>query len=228
MSRAERLLDLMQCLRRRKYPVAGAELAVELGVSLRTVYRDIASLQAQGAVIEGEAGVGYVLRPGFTLPPMMFSEEELEAIALGTRWVAERAGSGLGGAAQDAFAKIAAVLPPDLRRKLEGSTLLVGPCERNAFDEGDFALIRTAIRSERKLRIRYRDEKGNESTRVIWPFALGFFERVQLVIAWCELRQSFRSFRADRVLSVTPLEEACPRPRAALMREWRQVEGIPE
>lgn len=228
MSRAERLLELMECLRRRKYPVAGATLAAELGVSLRTVYRDIASLQSQGAHIEGEPGLGYVLRPGFTLPPLMFSEEEIEAIALGTRWVADRAGSSLGGAARDALAKIAAVLPTELRRKLESSTLLVGPCERKAFDDQDFLKIRTAIRSEHKLRITYRDEKGNESARVIWPFALGFFERVQLVVAWCELRQGFRSFRADRLLSVLALEEVYPRRKEVLLHEWRQAEGIPE
>lgn len=225
-SRAERLLELMQCLRRRTYPVRGADLAAELGVSLRTVYRDIAALQAQGAVIDGEAGVGYVLRPGFTLPPLMFSEEELEAIALGTRWVAQRAGSSLGRAAHDAFARIAAVLPPDLRCKLEGSTLLVGPVDGAAFDEADFARIRTAIRAERKLHIRYRDEKGAETDRVIWPFAVGFFERVHLVVAWCERRQAFRSFRADRVLEVTPLEDRTPRRRAALLQDWRQAEGI--
>lgn len=228
MSRAERLLELMQCLRRRKYPVPGATLAAELGVSLRTVYRDIASLQSQGAHIEGEPGLGYVLRPGFTLPPLMFSEEEIEAIALGARWVADRAGSSLGGAARDALAKIAAVLPAELRRKLETSTLLVGACERKAFDDQDFLKIRTAIRFERKLSITYRDEEGNESARVVWPFALGFFERVQLVVAWCELRQGFRSFRADRLLSVAALEEVYPRRRDALLHEWRQAEGIPE
>jgi len=226
MSRAERLLDLLQCLRRYKYPVAGAVLAAELGVSLRTVYRDIASLQMQGALIEGEAGIGYVLRPGFTLPPLMFSEEEIEAIALGTRWVAERTDSSLGNAAQNALAKISAVLPADLLRKLEASTLIIGSSGRELFDEQDIFLIRNAIRSERKVSIIYRDEKGSESTRIIWPFALGFFERVQLVVAWCELRQGFRHFRADRLLEVTMLEQPYPRRRHILLKEWKQTDGV--
>lgn len=114
MSRAQRLLDLIQILRRHRRPVAGAALASELGVSLRTLYRNVASLQAQGADIAGEAGLGYVLRPGFTLPPLMFNVEEIEALALGSRWVAARADSPLAGAARNALAKIAAVLPADL------------------------------------------------------------------------------------------------------------------
>jgi predicted DNA-binding transcriptional regulator YafY len=111
MSRAERLLQLMQALRRHRFPVSGASLASERRVSLRTLYRDIDSLQAQGAMIDGEAGVGYVLRPGFMLPPLMFSEEEIEALVLGSRWVADRGDSQLGDAARNAISKIAAVFP---------------------------------------------------------------------------------------------------------------------
>ena len=113
--RAQRLLDLIQVLRRHRQPVTGAALADELGVSLRTLYRDIATLQAQGATIDGEPGIGYVLRPGFMLPPLMFSEDEIAALVLGSRWVADRADTPLGMAASNALAKIAAVLPPDLR-----------------------------------------------------------------------------------------------------------------
>src|SRR5262245_23635780 len=106
MSRAQRLLDLIQVLRRHRFPVRGAALARELGVSLRTLYRDIEALKAQGARIDGEAGVGYVLRPGFMLPPLMFSEDEIEALVLGSRWVASRADAPLGKAARNALAKI--------------------------------------------------------------------------------------------------------------------------
>src|SRR5258707_9367578 len=127
MSRAERLLDLIQILRRHRQPVSGQALADELDISLRTLYRDIASLQGQGAGIEGEAGVGYILKPGFMLPPLMFSEEEIEALVLGGRWVARRTDEPLGKAARNALAKIAAVLPDDLKRGLETSTLLIGP-----------------------------------------------------------------------------------------------------
>src|SRR5262249_3586992 len=121
LSRAERLLRLIELLHRHRYPVSGGALAADLGISLRTVYRDIASLQAQGARTDGEPGVGYVLRPGFMLPPLMFSTEELEALVLGSRWVSERGDSALGEAARNALAKIAAVLPGDLRHDIDAS-----------------------------------------------------------------------------------------------------------
>ncbi len=112
MSRTHRLFDLMQALRRHRKPVSGAALAREAGVSLRTLYRDIAALQALGAEIDGEPGLGYVLRPGFLLPPLMLSAAEIEALALGAQWVARRTDEGLSQAARNAMAKIAAVLPP--------------------------------------------------------------------------------------------------------------------
>src|SRR5215467_2034589 len=127
MSRAERLLDLIQVLRRYRQPVSGQRLADELGISIRTLYRDIATLQGQGAAIDGEAGLGYVLRPGFMLPPLMFTEEEIEALVLGCRWVSERADTPLGDAAHNAIAKIVAVLPDDMRDGADAAGLLVGP-----------------------------------------------------------------------------------------------------
>ena len=127
MTRAARLLDLLQRLRSHRHPVSGAELAAGLGISLRTLYRDIATLQAQGARIDGAPGLGYLLREGFLLPPLMFTVEELEALSLGTRWVAERGDPRLGAAARDALARIAAVLPAPLRHELDSSALLVGP-----------------------------------------------------------------------------------------------------
>lgn len=217
----------MQCLRRHRCPVSGATLAVELGVSLRTLYRDIASLQAQGARIDGEAGVGYVLRPGFMLPPLMFSEDEIEALVLGSRWVAARAGARLGEAARNAIAKIGAVLPADLRHELDASALLVGPGEPIAVGDQELARIRQAIRNERKLEIRYRDLQGSESTRTIWPFALGFFDRVRVVVGWCELRQAIRHFRTDQIIRLSVLDTRYPRRRQALLKDWRLSEGIP-
>src|SRR6185369_13561228 len=124
MSRTERLLDLLQLLRRHRSPISGATLASELGVSLRSLYRDIATLRGQGADIEGEPGLGYVLRPGFTLPPLMFSTDELEALVLGTSWVKGQADdTRLSAAAANVLAKVSAVLPADLRRELEANTL---------------------------------------------------------------------------------------------------------
>ncbi len=226
MSRAERLLDLIQTLRRHRRPVSGHVLAGELGVSLRTLYRDIATLQAQGAQIDGEPGVGYLLRPGFVLPPLMFSEEEIEALVLGSRWVAERGDHRLGAAARNALAKIAAVLPADLREDLDASALLVGPGESIAAGDAELAAIRRAIRTERKVGITYRDGKESQSQRTIWPFALGFFDRARVVVAWCELRQAIRHFRTDRILALTVTETRYPRRRQALLKEWREVEGI--
>src|SRR5271168_1352979 len=131
MSRAERLLSLIEILHRRRAPVSGAKLAEELGVSLRSLYRDIATLQGQGATIEGEAGVGYILKPGFLLPPLMFSEPEIEAIVLGSRWVAQRGDGELSTAARNALAKILTVLPADLRCQAELSALIVAPASRS-------------------------------------------------------------------------------------------------
>jgi predicted DNA-binding transcriptional regulator YafY len=227
VSRAKRLLDLLQLLRRHRFPVNGATLAGELGVSLRTLYRDIALLQAQGAGIDGERGLGFVLRPGFMLPPLMFSEDEIEALVLGSRWVADHGGARLASAARNAMAKIGAVLPPDLRNDLDTSALLVGPGEPTAAGDAELDLIRQAIRSEHKLGITYRDPEARQTTRTIWPFALAFFDRVRVVAAWCELRDGYRHFRTDRIVAIRPSQARYPRPRLALLKEWRDVEGIP-
>lgn len=226
MSRSERLLDLLQVLRRHRRPVSGRVLAQELAVSIRTLYRDIATLQAQGAPIQGEAGVGYVLQAGFMLPPLMFSEDEIEALVLGSRWVADRADDRLAAAARNALAKIAAVLPADLRQELDTSALLVGPGACIIADTVDLAVIRTAIRSERKLILSYQDKGGDVSRRTIWPFALGFFDRVRVAVAWCELRQDFRHFRTDRMSDLSATDMRYPRRRQALLKEWRETEGI--
>jgi predicted DNA-binding transcriptional regulator YafY len=228
MSRSQRLLDLIQALRRHRRPVSGAVLANEVGVSLRTLYRDIETLKAQGAHVEGETGIGYVLRPGFMLPPLMFTEEEIEALVLGCRFVSERADTPLGDAACNAIAKIAAVLPEDLRDSLEASNLLIGPGEPTAADDAELASVRAAIRAEQKLLISYADGKGKATKRTIWPFALAFFDRTRVVVAWCELRKDYRHFRTDRIAALEPTHKRYPRRRQALLKEWRALEGIPE
>lgn len=227
MSRTERLFDLIQILRRHRYPVSGNTLAKELSISLRTLYRDISSLQAQGAEIEGEPGVGYILRPGFMLPPLMFSEEEIEALVLGSRWVAQRADNKLKDAAENALAKIASVLPADLRHHLESSGLLIGPGQVLSSSDEETALIRQAIRSEHKLQITYIDLKENESQRTIWPLALGFFDQVRLIIAWCELRQDYRHFRTDKIKTLQIDTTRYPKRRQNLLKEWRKINNIP-
>ena len=209
-------------------PVSGRRLAQETGVSIRTLYRDIVTLQGQGAPIEGEPGLGYVLKPGFMLPPLMFSEEEIEALVLGSRWVADRADGSLATAARDAMAKIVAVLPADLSSRVEDAALIVGPGKHIADGGGlDLAIIRKTIRTERKAAIRYSDGSERVSERTIWPFALSFFDHVRVVLAWCELRQDFRHFRADRIGTFEPSEVRYPRRRQALLKQWREKEGIP-
>ena len=228
MSRTARLLDLMQVLRRHRRPVNGAQLAADLSISLRTLYRDIATLQAQGAAIDGAPGLGYVLRPGFTLPPLMFSADEIEALTLGSRWVAQRSDSRLASAASDAMAKIAAVLPGELRHLLDNSSLLVGPDAAPTANDQHLPLLRDAIRSERKLHMTYQDAKGQPSQRTVWPFALGYFDRVQVLVAWCELRQDQRHFRTDRIVSVDVCDPRLPKRRHQLLADWRERQNIGE
>lgn len=227
MSRTERLFDLLQLLRNHRFPVSGAELAQSLGISLRTLYRDIATLQAQGAEITGEPGLGYVLKPGFMLPPLMFSEDEIEAIVLGSRWVARRTDTQLQNAAQNALAKIASVLPSELRRQLEASGLLIAPGEVKASRDIDLILIRKTIRLEHKLLMHYQDLQDNHSERIIWPLALGFFDTVRIIIAWCELRQDFRHFRTDRIIELKHLAIRYSERRQTLLKKWRSINNIP-
>lgn len=228
LSRTQRLFDLIQILRRHRYPVTGKQLANELDVSLRTLYRDIVTLQAQGASIEGEPGLGYLLRPGFMLPPLMFSEEEIEALVLGSRWVARRTDKKLQLAATNVLAKISAVLPDDLRHQLEYSGLIIGPTKTTIENDDEIeCLCRHAIRKEHKLQMTYIDVKGDESQRVIWPLALGFFEEIHVIVAWCELRLDFRHFRSDRIMQLTQLETRYPERRQVLLKKWHEIRNIP-
>ncbi|WP_233858618.1 helix-turn-helix transcriptional regulator [Paraburkholderia sp. HD33-4] len=226
MSRAERLLQLLQVLRRYRRPVSGQALADELGVSIRTLYRDIASLQAQGAMIEGEPGIGYVMKPGFMLPPIMFRSEELDALVLGMRWVADRCDKTLSSGAPSTLAKIAAVLPTELRRELEESSLLVGAPLTRPTHTISLDLLRAAVRAERKLAMTYVDGSGIHSRRVVWPFALVYFDQARVLMCWCELRADFRNFRSDRILNVEQMEERYPKRRSTLLREWRKLNQV--
>jgi predicted DNA-binding transcriptional regulator YafY len=228
MSRSARLFDLLHLLRSHRRAVSGQVLAQQLGISIRTLYRDIASLQAQGAQIEGEPGVGYLLKPGFVLPPLMFTPEEVESLVLGARWVAQQTDAGLAKAARSALARIAAVLPPEQRHDLEASALLVAihPSGQSA-DQEPLAqtaapeLLRQAVRAERKLHIHYQDAQGAPSQRVVWPFALAYFERARVLMGWCELRQDFRYFRTNRIAHAELQDERYPQRKQALLKAWR-------
>ena len=223
MRRADRLLRLIQILRRHRRPVTGDVMARELEVSLRTVYRDIATLVTDGVPIRGEAGVGYVLGEGYDLPPLMFTTDELEAVMLGLRWVTRRGDKDLARAAQDTVAKIGTVLPEKLKPFLFDAGLLVPPRMQYAPDSIDVAQLRAAIRDGRKATINYRSEEGNETIRTIWPIAVSYFDAQRLIIGWCELRQDFRSFRTDRMLAMEVLKEKYPERRKVLLKRWQEA-----
>ncbi|MDT8330238.1 YafY family protein [Roseomonas gilardii] len=224
LSRSARLLDLLQALRRRRHPVRGADLAEELGVSLRTLYRDIATLQAQGAAIEGEAGLGYVLRPGFFLPPLRFSEDEMDALLLGLRFVAQRGAPVLDEAAEDALAKILAAMPPEAELQARDGALLSGMDDSAGAPH--LATLREAMQQERRLHLRYTDKKGVASERIVWPVAIGFFGEAEVLAAWCETRQDFRHFRLDRIVALRIDTDRYPRRRRLLLAEWRLQQDL--
>jgi predicted DNA-binding transcriptional regulator YafY len=219
MDKTQRLFSIMDALRRHRRPVTAAALAEEQGVSVRTLYRDVQTLIGLGAPIDGEAGIGYMLRPGFFLPPLMFSAEELEALVLGGRWVEARPDPGLSVAARNALAKIATASPDDLRDKMSNTGIWPATWRQNQH-QPVLAIIREAIRDERVLRISYSDEQGRGTERDIWPVTLGYFEDRQILAAWCTLREDFRNFRTDRIAEAEQVEGRFGRRRAVLAREW--------
>jgi predicted DNA-binding transcriptional regulator YafY len=228
MSRTARLFLLMDALRARRQPVTAAALGTQLGVSERTIYRDIGTLTGLGAPIDGEAGVGYVLRTGFFMPPLMFDADELEALVLGARWVRRQGDASLAKAASGALAKIAAAAPKDLRDAMADTSLWV-PMGATAVAGDSFVQpAREAIRHEHKLCIGYRDEAGVMSERTVWPIALAFFDGKRLLAAWCELRGDFRHFRIDRIGTASSLGERYPTRRHQLLKTWRRQHGIAE
>jgi len=218
MSRSGRLLRLMEFLRTKRRPVTAARLADELAVSERTIYRDVAELMAQGVPIEGGAGVGYMLRPGYFLPPLMFEREELEAIMLGLRYVDQRGDDVLRAAVSAARAKISAVLPQDAGVTLDFPLAMPGPPASSFPDNAvELDCLRGAIRAQRRLEIVYVDATGHRSQRVVWPVQIGFMDSARVLGAWCELRGAFRTFRTDRILSVV-VGSRYPARRAELIR----------
>ena len=220
MRRADRLMRLIQVLRRARGPVTAASIASELEVTIRTVYRDVASLIGNRVPILGEAGVGYVLGEGFDLPPLMFTPDELEALMLGARIVEQRGDPSLSHAAVDAVAKIAAVVPKALRPVLLDAPLMPTTCNRPLVERIDAALIRKALREQRKLHISYEDEKAVRTERIVWPITLGYLEDRRLLVAWCELRNAFRHFRTDRIDEASILAARLPEHRDRLFKRW--------
>jgi predicted DNA-binding transcriptional regulator YafY len=220
MRRADRLFEIIQLLRQARRPLTAAAIAEQLEVAIRTVYRDVAALQGRRVPIEGAAGLGYVLRRGFDLPPLMFTIDEVEAIAIGARLVRRVKDATLQEAAARVLAKVAQVLPEPLRAHVAAPAIYVSEGNAAAPQGIDPAAVRFAIRENRKLRITYADESGTGTTRCIWPLAMAYYVDVTLIGAWCELRQDFRNFRLERIQSSQLLDERFPAGDGRLMAEW--------
>ncbi|GBQ33530.1 transcriptional regulator [Acidocella aminolytica 101 = DSM 11237] len=201
--------------------MTAAALAEELEISKRTVYRDVADLIGQRVPIEGEAGLGYLLASDYDMPPLMLTSDEIEAVMLGAQWVAGRSDKVLSSAARDVVAKIAAVVPEHMRPFIIEPTVGVKPMIRLQEDNVDTSMLRSAIRKSLKLRLRYRSETGEETERTVWPVILGYTETYRLLVAWCELRQSFRHFRTERIVEVTMLNELNGLRQGELRRRWQ-------
>ena len=220
MSRSERLLELLQALRHHRRPVSGRVLAGELGVSIRTLYRDIATLQARRIPIEGAPGLGYLLRRGFDLPPLMFTADEVDAIAVGARLVRRLRDPGLQSAAESVLAKVTTALPDALRSGIMEPTFLVSSGSAAIPDGVDLSDLRRAIRETRKVRIAYSDAEAKRSERIVWPIAMAYYVDVTVLGAWCELRNDFRHFRVERIIMASVLNDLIPVDGRRLTERW--------
>jgi predicted DNA-binding transcriptional regulator YafY len=226
MRRADRLFQIIQILRRTRGPVTADAIAGELETSRRTVYRDVADLIGQRVPIRGEAGFGYVLEAGFDLPPLMLTPDEIEAAVLGAQWVSGRADPALAKAAKDLIAKIGAAVPERLRPYVLEPAAAARPTWQGQFPDAiDMAQVRSWIHAGRKIVLDYRDEQGRASRRTIWPVTVGYADVTRMIVAWCELRQDFRHFRADRIAGSQFLDERYPARPAALRAQWRKSLG---
>jgi predicted DNA-binding transcriptional regulator YafY len=221
MRRADRLFQIIQILRRSSLPVTAAALAEELEVSKRTVYRDVADLMGQRVPIEGEAGLGYLLASDYDMPPLMLTPDEIEAVVLGAQWVAGRSDRVLSNAARDVVAKIAAVVPEDLRPFILEPSVGTRSTILEREEAVDTSILRSAIRNGMKLQLRYASKAGEETDRTVWPVILGYAETSRLLIAWCELRRSFRHFRTDRIIKAEVLCETNGLRQGELRRRWQ-------
>jgi len=220
MRRADRLFDIIQILRTVSRPITAATLAEKLEVTVRTIYRDIAALQGSRVPIEGAPGLGYVLRRGFDLPPLMFTTEEIDAIAVGVRLLRRLRDRKLQEAAESVLGKLSAVVPQPLQSQLVAAPLYVSDGSAPAVTGVDLSQLRSAIRETRKLAITYVDEENRHTRRTICPIAMAYYVDVTLVGAWCELRNDFRHFRVDRILASDVLDERFSADSGRLTAEW--------
>ncbi|UVF17750.1 YafY family transcriptional regulator [Microvirga terrae] len=220
MRKAARLFEIIQILRLAKEPVTAVRIAQSLGVAPRSIYRDIAALQAMQVPVQGGRGIGYVLRSGFDLPPLMFSIEETEAIVLALALLERTGDVALNQSAKRAGRKIAAAVPPPLRQALFANTLHAWGSVAPAPSGVELSAVRLAIREERKIELAYRDEQGRRTERTIWPIALIYYPETVNIVAWCELRRDLRHFRADRVENALEADAFFKGRGDELRRQW--------
>jgi predicted DNA-binding transcriptional regulator YafY len=223
MRRADRLFDVIQVLRSARKPVTAATLAEELEVTVRTIYRDVATLQARRVPIEGAPGLGYVLRKGFDLPPLMFTIDEVEAIAVGARLVRRLRDTELQQAAARVLDKVTVVLPESLRAHVADAPIYVSRGDAVEPTGVDVAQVRAAIRDRRKMRVAYVDEKGGRTRRTIWPLAMAYYVDVSVVGAWCELRKDLRNFRVERIAASRVLAARFQDHNGRLLTQWQAL-----
>src|SRR6516165_9639406 len=220
MRPADRLFDIIQTLRTASHPVTAAALADKLEVTVRTIYRDIAALQGSRVPIEGAPGLGYVLRRGYDLPPLMFTIEETDAIALGVRLLRRLRDPKLEAAAQSVLAKLAVVVPEPLQPHLVSAPIYVSDGDAPPVSGVDPAVLRDAIHEARKMAIAYIDEETHHTQRTIRPIAMAYYVDVTVLGAWCELRNDFRNFRVDRISNAQLLDERFIAESGRLLAEW--------
>ena len=221
MRRTDRLFDLIQILRDGRLHTA-RDMAERLEVSTRTLWRDMATLVASGLPVEGERGVGYILREPITLPPLTLTADEVQALTLGLQLVTRGADPSLAQAADSLAGKIAAVLPA---RLLEGAgeETWVYPRQEAMAAARHLPALRRAIRLRERLRLTYRDTEGHDSTRRVRPLVLEFWGRVWTLATWCETRGDFRSFRVDRIDSLAPEGGTFPEEPGRTLADWRRI-----
>lgn len=222
MRKAERLFEIVQLLRRAKEPMSAQGIATELGSSKRSVYRDMVALKAQDVPIRGEAGIGYVLERGFDMPPLMLTTDELDAAVLGAQWVASRGEQDLAKAALNLLAKIEVVIPERLRGQVLEPITSIAPVVP-VIEMVDASFLRNAIRKHRKIALVYEGGSGARTERVVWPILLGYRDAGRILAAWCELRNSFRYFRTERMISADILKQRIPETAPALRARWRSA-----
>lgn len=212
-------MKLMQLFRSLPAPVRAKTLAHETGVSLRSVYRDIEALRSMGAVIDGAAGYGYTLIDDPALPPMSFSQDEIEALVLGLREVQAVADPVLSKAAQNALGKLRASLPASQRQRLEHASLHARRFHPRPEISIDIAKLRASIRAEMVVHIYYTDQHSANSERDIYPLGIVFLESTLVLASWCCLRQDFRTFRLDRIVKFAETGQSFRPKRVPLLRE---------